>query len=190
MGEHAQAGGGLAAGALEFVVEDGIFEAGEVEGGGVAHKANADVVCKTVAEEAFGESGGAHEEVAGDGEGEFSGDQGPEAVRNAGFRRCGHDYEVDDEFGDPEHPQWHQSPDQAADEGGEGEERAGFPDHAEERREISECLETIAPGSWGVGLGDVGIQLEPPAAGYGAKWPVAGDGPMAGFGLEEIIAEV
>jgi len=54
----------LAAGAFEFVVENGVFEAGEVERGGVAHEADADVVGEAVAEEGFGEAGGAHEEVA------------------------------------------------------------------------------------------------------------------------------
>ncbi len=57
-------------------------EAGEADSGGAAHEANADVVGEVVAE-------------------------GPDAVRNTGFRRCGDDYEVNDEFGAPEHPPWH-----------------------------------------------------------------------------------
>ena len=47
----------------------------QIERGGVAHQANADVVREAVAEKAFGETGGAHQQVARDGKGKFNGDQ-------------------------------------------------------------------------------------------------------------------
>ena len=167
LGKHAEAGGGLAAGALEFVVENGVLETGEIERGGVAHQANADVVREAVAEKAFGEAGGAHQQVAGDGEGKFNGDQGPKAVRNAGFRACGDHYKVDNEFCDPQHPQGHQGPYQAADQGDDGQKRAGFPNHAEQRRQISKRLEAVMPGCGRIRFGNVGIHgitpgTEPP----------------------------
>src|SRR4051794_26707179 len=43
-GEEAHSAGGLAAGAVEFVVEDGVLEAGQVEAGGVFHEAYADAI--------------------------------------------------------------------------------------------------------------------------------------------------
>lgn len=150
LGEHAEAGGGLAAGAFEFVVEDGVFKAGEIEGGGVAHEADADVVGEAVTEEAFGEAGGAHEEVAGDGKGEFSGDEGPEVVRDARFCDESGGYAVDDEFGDPEHTQGHEGPQEAGGEGDGGEPGAGLPDHAEKRGKVPEGLEAISPGGFGI----------------------------------------
>lgn len=157
--EHAEAGGGLAAGAFEFVIEDGIFEAGKIERGGMAHEADADVVGETVAEEGFGEAGGAHEEVAGDGEGEFGGDEGPEVVRDARFGGCGGCYAVNDEFGNPEGTQGHEGPQKAGKQGDKAEDGAGFPDHAEERRQVAEGVEAIAPGGWGVCLRGVGIHF-------------------------------
>ncbi len=53
-GQQRQAAGGLAAGTLQFVVEDGIFEGGQVEFGGVIDQPHADAVGEAVAEEAVG----------------------------------------------------------------------------------------------------------------------------------------
>ena len=158
MGKHPETGGGLAAGAFEFVVKNGVFKAGKIERGCVAHQADPDVVGEAVAEEAFGESGGAHEEIAGDGQAKLDADQGPEVVRNAGFCRCGDDHTVHDEFGYPKHPQWHQSPYEAAGEGRNGQEGAGLPDHPEKRGQVAECVETVAPRDRRFCLWDVRIQ--------------------------------
>lgn len=76
----------------------------------MAHQADADVMGEAVAEEAFGEAGGAHEEIAEDGEGKFGDNERPKVIRNAGFCGRGGGYAVNDEFGDPEHAKRDEGP--------------------------------------------------------------------------------
>ena len=53
--EHAQPGGGLAAGALQFVVKHWIFKGNQIQAVGVLHQPEADVVGEFVAQQAVEE---------------------------------------------------------------------------------------------------------------------------------------
>ena len=63
--------GGLAAGAVEFVVKNGILERSQIQAVGMLHQADADPVGEAVAEQAVAQSIEPAEDVARDGEAQF-----------------------------------------------------------------------------------------------------------------------
>ena len=139
-GEHSQAAGRLASGALQLVVEDRILERDQVQLIGVLHHANADVVREAVTEEAVAESNRAREDVARNGECDFDAEQFPYAAVIAAV-----DHQVDDQLSHPQHGHRDQRVEEAKADGSDGQGRTGIPDHAEQRRDVSQRPETVAP---------------------------------------------
>jgi hypothetical protein len=78
--DHREAVGGLDAGALEAVVEDGVFVGGQVEAGGLLHDANADVLGVAVREERVRVVDGPGDQAKEDVESDLCCDQGPEVA--------------------------------------------------------------------------------------------------------------
>jgi hypothetical protein len=66
--QKANTAGGLAAGALQLVIENGIFKGGQIQLRGVFNEPNADSVGEAIAEQAVSQGICARQQVAEDGE--------------------------------------------------------------------------------------------------------------------------
>ena len=101
--QEPDAAGRLAAGALQLVVEDGIFKRGQIQLGGVFDEAHADAVGEAVAKQTVRQGVRPSQQIAENRQSQFQGDQFPEVCGVAvSALNPGH-HAVQDELRDPKH---------------------------------------------------------------------------------------
>ncbi len=101
-GEHTQPGAGLAAGALHFVVEDGVFKRDQVERAGVFHHPDADVVAEPVSQQAVYQADETAGGVGAESQKEFKDKELPDHRAVYSLMPDASDDQVNDQFRDPE----------------------------------------------------------------------------------------
>ena len=150
--DHGEAVGGLNAGSLEAIVEEGIFVGGEVEAGSLLHDADADVLGIAVSEERVGVVDGTGDDAEQDVEGDFGGDEGPE-VSGQGLAAEDAGDVADDPggyFGDAE---GEDGDDDAEDQPPGDDGGAGLPEDMEYGWDVLKRAQPLAPWTFGFHLG-------------------------------------
>jgi len=149
--EHG-AGEGLAAGALELVVEGAVFELVEVEAGGVLHEADGGLVGEQVAEQRVEQGHAAAQGIGEEHEAELEaheGEHGRELARGSGQLGEGH-HVVDNQAADVERGQRQKRAQQAQHEVGGGQRGAGGPDEFQEGGQVAQGRYPLAHAHGGL----------------------------------------
>jgi hypothetical protein len=131
----------LPARSLEMIVEVGVLELLEIEGGGVAHQAHADVVREQVAEQRLDERRCPGEQLTDDDDRELERDDSPQvAERSARLSREQHDL-VDDQLGCPQRGDGHEGAHESERHHRHGQSAMRLPHEPHELRQISQHFE-------------------------------------------------
>ena len=155
-GEEADPAHRLAPSPLELVVDLGVLELLQVEGGRVTHELDARLVGEEIAEQALEQGRDAGQPLAHHGDDELQREQlaqpGPVDGAGAAPRRHAdraHDL-VDDELPDPEHRQRHQGPAHPQGQNARDVAALGAPHEPQQPRHVAQRLQAGAPAGPGL----------------------------------------
>ena len=156
LAEQRRAAGRLPAGALEPVLQLAVLEVLEVQGRGVLHQADARDVREPLGEQRIEQRHEAAEQVGQHGQAELEGDEPGERVEQPALEPCpealvrvpgaGEPEDlVDDQLADVQRRHRQERADEAGAEVGRAQPRTRLPDELQERREVAERSEALAP---------------------------------------------
>ena len=155
--DQARASGRLPPGAFQPVLQLAVLEILEVERGGVLHEPKAGLVAELLRQQRVEQGHGAAQHVGEDRKPEFQREQPSDAVEQAardplpqvvgGGRRLDEQHDlVDDELAHVERRDRQQCAHDPQQGLTERERRAGPPDELQERRQVAQCAQALAPG--------------------------------------------